>query len=58
MLASPLCLRSSELHRNIRAVKAPGNLVEGFRYVRSRPDRGDPLDPANGSESVHNAQPL
>jgi MFS family permease len=40
VLASLLCLRSSELHPNIRAGQARGNFVEGFRYVRSRPDIG------------------
>jgi MFS family permease len=36
--ASLFCLRSSELHPSIRTGQARGNLAEGFRYVRSRPD--------------------
>ena len=40
VLASLYCLRVSELHPNIRAGHARGSLVEGFRYVRSRPDIG------------------
>jgi MFS family permease len=40
VLASLFYLRMSELHPNIRASEARGNLVEGFRYVRSRPDIG------------------
>ena len=31
-------LRVRELHANARAGRSRGNLVEGFRYVRSRPD--------------------
>lgn len=31
-------LRVKELHANARAGRSRGNLVEGFRYVRSRPD--------------------
>jgi MFS family permease len=38
ILASLCCLRVSELHPNIRAARARGNFVEGFRYVRSRSD--------------------
>jgi MFS family permease len=38
VLASLFYLRMSELHPNTRASQARGNLVEGFRYVRSRPD--------------------
>ena len=38
VLASLYCLRLSELHPNTRADRARGNLVEGLRYVRSRPD--------------------
>ena len=40
VLASLFYLRMSELHPNTRAGQARGNLVEGFRYVRSRPDIG------------------
>jgi MFS family permease len=38
VLASLCCLRVNELHPNTRADRARGNLVDGFRYVRSRPD--------------------
>jgi MFS family permease len=38
VLASLFYMRMSELHPNTRASQARGNLVEGFRYVRSRPD--------------------
>jgi MFS family permease len=38
VLASLGLLRVTELHANTRAGQARGNLVEGFRYVRSRPD--------------------
>jgi len=38
VLASLACLRLNELHRAPRAVRAPGSLLEGFRYVRQRPD--------------------
>jgi MFS family permease len=31
-------MRQAELHRHARAVAKPGRLVEGFRYVRGRPD--------------------
>ena len=37
-LASLGLLRVRELHPNARAGRARGNLVEGLRYVRSRPD--------------------
>jgi MFS family permease len=40
VLASLFFLRMSELHPNARAGQARGNLAEGFRYVRSRPDIG------------------
>jgi MFS family permease len=38
VLASLGLLRVAELHPNARATRFRGNLVEGFRYVRSRPD--------------------
>ncbi len=38
VLASLGLLRVTELHASTRAGQARGNLVEGFRYVRSRPD--------------------
>ena len=38
VLASLGLLRAAELHPNARAGRARGNLVEGFRYIRSRPD--------------------
>ncbi|MDR3372520.1 MAG: MFS transporter [Ancalomicrobiaceae bacterium] len=38
VLASLGFLRLAELHPNARAGRSRGNLVEGFRYVRSRPD--------------------
>ncbi len=38
VLASLGLLRVAELHPIARAGRARGNLVEGFRYVRSRPD--------------------
>lgn len=31
-------LRVHELHRKERAVRKPGSFIEGFRYVRGRPD--------------------
>jgi predicted MFS family arabinose efflux permease len=31
-------MRQAELHRHERAARKPGSLVEGFRYVRGRPD--------------------
>lgn len=37
-LVSLCYLRKSELHPSLRANRARGNLVEGFRYVLSRPD--------------------
>jgi MFS family permease len=40
VLVSLFYLRVNELHPNLRAGRARGNLVEGFRYVRSRPDIG------------------
>ena len=33
-----LFLRLHELHRKERAARKPGSFLEGFRYVRSRPD--------------------
>ena len=38
VLVALLLLRPHELHPTHRAVRAPGNLVEGFRYVWDRPD--------------------
>jgi Transmembrane secretion effector len=38
VLASLGFLRTTELHPNPRAGQSRGNRVEGFRYVRSRPD--------------------
>ena len=38
VLCSLGLLRAGELHPNVRAGRARGGLVEGFRYVRSRPD--------------------
>lgn len=38
VIASLMLLRSAELQRNARAVRARGGLIEGFRYVRNRPD--------------------
>lgn len=38
VLVSLCYLRKSELHPSLRANRARGNLVEGFRYVLSRPD--------------------
>ncbi len=38
VLCALLLLRPHELHPTHRAVRAPGNLVEGFRYVWDRPD--------------------
>jgi len=40
VLCSLMFLRKSELHPILRAGRARGSLVEGFRYVRSRPDIG------------------
>jgi MFS family permease len=38
VLISLTLLRKHELHEHERAVKKPGGLVEGFRYVWNRPD--------------------
>jgi MFS family permease len=38
VLGSLLAMRIAELNRQGRAGRKPGSLVEGFRYVRSRPD--------------------
>jgi MFS family permease len=38
VLVSLRLLRVHELHRGARAPRKPGSLVEGFRYVRQRPD--------------------
>jgi len=38
VLCSLACLRIGELHFRSRALRAPGSLAEGFRYVRNRPD--------------------
>ncbi|MDR3369208.1 MFS transporter [Rhodoferax sp.] len=38
VLVSLSYLRKSELHPSLRAKRARGSLVEGFRYVLSRPD--------------------
>ena len=38
VIASLALLKSGELHHSDRAKKAPGGLVQGFRYVWSRPD--------------------
>jgi MFS family permease len=38
VLASLGAMRQAELHRGERAARKPGSLVEGFRYVRGRPD--------------------
>jgi MFS family permease len=38
VLGSLCLLRVSHLHRNARALRTPGSLVEGFRYVWKRPD--------------------
>ena len=38
VLVSLRLLRVHELHRGARAARKPGSLVEGFRYVRQRPD--------------------
>ena len=40
VLGSLFLLRQSELHPNVRAGPARGSLLEGLRYVRSRPDIG------------------
>jgi len=38
VLASLGAMRQAELHRYERAARKPGSLIEGFRYVRGRPD--------------------
>ncbi|APV51477.1 MFS transporter [Betaproteobacteria bacterium GR16-43] len=38
VIASLLAMRVAELHRFERAVRKPGSLLEGFGYVRGRPD--------------------
>jgi MFS family permease len=38
VLCSLTLLRTSALHSPERAVRKPGSLIEGFRYVRKRPD--------------------
>ena len=38
VIAALSFLRVEELHRDERAVRKPGSFLEGFRYVRSRPD--------------------
>ena len=38
VIAALAMLRVHELHRKERAVRKPGSFVEGFRYVRGRPD--------------------
>jgi MFS family permease len=38
VLASLLALRIAELHRHERTARKPAGLLEGFRYVRHRPD--------------------
>lgn len=38
VLYSLRSLRLSELHTSVRAVRKPGSLLEGFRYVWKRPD--------------------
>lgn len=38
VIASLRAMRVNELHRNERAAPRPGSLVEGFRYVRGRPE--------------------
>ncbi|HET9032109.1 MAG TPA: MFS transporter [Dokdonella sp.] len=38
VIASLLLLRGTELQRQARAVRARGDLIEGFRYVWNRPD--------------------
>jgi MFS family permease len=38
VLVSLSVLRLAELHRRKKAARAPGSLVEGFRYVWKRPD--------------------
>ena len=38
VLGALFAIRVDDLHRHERAVRKPGRLVEGFRYVRGRPD--------------------
>ena len=38
VLAALGAMREKDLHRHERAARKPGRLVEGFRYVRGRPD--------------------
>jgi len=38
VLAALWAMRPQDLHRNERAARKPGSFVEGFRYVRGRPD--------------------
>ncbi len=38
VLAALAAMRQAELHRHERATRKPGSLIEGFRYVRGRPD--------------------
>lgn len=38
VIATLAAMRIAELHRRERAARKPGSLVEGFRYVRGRPD--------------------
>lgn len=38
VIAALARLRLSELHRKDRAARKPGSFIEGFRYVRRRPD--------------------
>jgi MFS family permease len=38
VIASLNAMRAAELHKHERAVRKPGSLVEGFRYVLGRPD--------------------
>jgi MFS family permease len=38
VILSLATMRAGELHRQERAARKPGSLVEGFRYVRGRPD--------------------
>jgi MFS family permease len=38
VIAALAFLRVKDLHRRQRAVRKPGSFVEGFRYVRGRPD--------------------
>ena len=38
VLAALALMREAELHRHERAVRKPGSLAAGFRYLRGRPD--------------------